>query len=588
MRFRNLRNWDDVNGSASLVYFAQLIEELLFDYTLDAYKPSAMNTVLLINEASETIANIASGVIMKPNLQHVLDELCENLKRDLVAKSLLSVDVNGVIASLSKKPSASEASSLIDLLEKQISLPAYKMKNEELLIVEVLGVGSFSQIRSLVRSYITTLLNIGYSSKYLQTVTTRHFFSSTDRIADNSAIVDYIKIFSGNACSYKVAYKVPEYLKDFTDAAKYLKIDIYEHDHDDIPEVFKKPKFDLNRVHALVVFDDVKALDPYSAKSFADKQLNLLQTLIGLYHHKEGPRLNFDCLVCDVNTGFSVKSNKVLHPMHKCLDMKRGPASKKLRDFMVSFSMKIDSFRKFNRSAELHALALSSDSVENQMINLWIALESLMPEKNNNDTASICHIIDSVLPFLNIVYIHKLLASFSRDLLRWDSKTTKLLIKSLPGDGIVQKVSSLLVLEKYAPERARLELSLDRFLLLSERYKYLRGVLSDPVSLLKLLDQHKKRVSWQIRRIYRARNLIVHDGVTPRYTNILIENVHDYLDEIFNALMILGSAGKISAIEQGFKLIDLNYNAYYNSLKIKGLKFEEDNLHELLFKYLVK
>ena len=47
-----------------------------------------------------------------------------------------------------------------------------------------------------------------------------------------------------------------------------------------------------------------------------------------------------------------------------------------------------------------------------------------------------------------------------------------------------------------------------------------------------MMEAHQKKVEWQIRRIYRTRNLIVHSGRSPIFLHALIENAHDYLDQI--------------------------------------------------------
>ncbi|MFG3694835.1 hypothetical protein ACGFZ6_15835 [Stutzerimonas stutzeri] len=264
------------------------------------------------------------------------------------------------------------------------------------------------------------------------------------------------------------------------------------------------------------------------------------------------------------------------------MDLKRGPAAKKLTKFVSGFSMKRESFRKFHRSAELHALALSSDSVENQMINLWIALESLIPSKGP-DKASIEHMVDSVIPFLNSSYVSKLLLSLCRDLFRWNGRLMKILLKDIGGKDLISRLASFLSLQKHEAARNRLESSFGEFVLLSERYNYIKGVLSSPELVVETLDRHKERVSWQIRRIYRARNLIVHEGATPTFAKVLIENIHDYLDTVFSALMAMASEGKINTIEQGFKHVELNYSAYHSNLKAKGLAFDENNFERLLF-----
>jgi hypothetical protein len=97
--------------------------------------------------------------------------------------------------------------------------------------------------------------------------------------------------------------------------------------------------------------------------------------------------------------------------------------------------------------------------------------------------------------------------------------------------------------------------ALKDFHLLRYRAFFLSESLSDTESIKNLIDTHKKKVSWQIRRIYRTRNLIVHSGRTPSYTETLIENGHDYLDQMMEGVMTY-SCGEYSArtLEQVFEL----------------------------------
>lgn len=98
------------------------------------------------------------------------------------------------------------------------------------------------------------------------------------------------------------------------------------------------------------------------------------------------------------------------------------------------------------------------------------------------------------------------------------------------------------------------------------------------------LETHSKRVSQQIRRIYRARNLIVHTGVIPTYKKILIENLHDYLDVILETLIELNvSHGKISTIEQGFKFMELRNSTFTRRLSEKDFVFNNDNVEEIFY-----
>lgn len=575
MKFRSLHKWDNPGESKELVLFAQQIDELLFEFTLDTYKPSAMNTSLLVREAIQTYFAIEAGSIKSPNLGHVIDELCENLDKDIVAKTLLLVDLGGVKSTL-KDPKTTGKSRLtcLKLIESQMPLELYKSMNEELLIEAVCNIRDRSRIRSLTRSYITTLLNSGYSEKYIQGLTREFFHYSEDRIAGNSDISKYLECFQNEPEEFHVIYRGPSYLRAFKNPAEKLGITITA-DKGELSQVIDKLKFSLSSDQNYLI-TKCEAKEYYKAKKYSDSKIDQLQTLIGLYHHKETPKKIETGLVVSpsVYNGMIVASH--FNPMHKCKDLKIGVASNKLKKFMDGFSMERESFFRFNRSADLHALALASDSVENQLINLWTAMESFLPSKDDEKKSQIEHISNSIMPFLNIGYVQKIATRLSKDLLLWNSAVSKNVFKEIDCSGIPEKTVHLLALEKYEGLRNHLKSRFNDFHLLSERFAYLEILLSSPSSVVFALDAHKQRVDWQIRRIYRARNMIVHDGRTPSYIEILIENTHDYLDTVFSALMSLGSKDYIlNSIDQGFKMMELSYSSYYKRLNEKGLKFDE-------------
>lgn len=526
---------------------------------------------------------------MKPNLPHILSELCENLKSDEVVQNLLAVDIDGVTSTLlNPKSSEGSISTVVELLLRQVPLHAYKIMNEALLKEELFGAQDRPKLRKLTRSYITTLLNYGYTAKYIQKISQKFFHYSPDRITGNEAIEDYFEHFSGAAIDYHVIYKAPAYFIEFSEAAKRLGIETLT-SLDGRPisqDEASQHKIQPGANEIFLYMNKIKGKEPNIVKIRADKNLETIQTLIGLYHHKESPKPITDCLVKNSETGTCTKIYRHTNPMHKCHDATQSVASKKLSAFMKAFSLKQESFSKFHRSAELHSLALASESVENQMINLWIALESLVPSKTDKDIAQIDHLSNSIMPFLNLEYINKLLTRFSKDLLYWNHKFIRKLYKNIDTQGVISKTAHLLALPKYQNLRTELENNFGDYHLLRDRYEHLLRLLSSPKSILETLDSHSKRVAWQLRRIYRARNTIVHDGSTPSYTEVLVENTHDYLDTVMRWVMALASSeNTIYTVAQGFKMVELNYMSYKKNLAEKGLTFSEENIDQLMFSF---
>jgi hypothetical protein len=95
----------------------------------------------------------------------------------------------------------------------------------------------------------------------------------------------------------------------------------------------------------------------------------------------------------------------------------------------------------------------------------------------------------------------------------------------------------LLSLEETRSLRRELYESIGDFHLLRFRLFQLSNSLRTPSSAQAHIDEHWRMVEWQLRRIYRTRNALVHDGRTPRYLGALIENGHDYLDMVLDEIL---------------------------------------------------
>lgn len=77
--------------------------------------------------------------------------------------------------------------------------------------------------------------------------------------------------------------------------------------------------------------------------------------------------------------------------------------------------------------------------------------------------------------------------------------------------------------------------------------------------------------------------MIVHSGKTPSFTNILIENTHDYLDTIMKTTIKLSTHNKkISSIQQAFMYSNIQYSALIKWLSKKDTEFSDDNINRII------
>lgn len=586
MKFRSTTKWDDPAKSPALLYFAQILEEMLFDFSLDTYKSSVMNTGLLCAEALQTLKQIEAGNIKVPNIRHVTAELCANFEKDPVAQSLVPLPFSAFVPSLKNpKTPLKELQNVLELLEVQLTPSRYRSRNEELLVAEIVGRQSISEVRRLARSYMTTLVSMGFGQEHLRDKTLDFFYFGKDRINGPEAVEDFFALFPKDRTEFTVIFRVDAVFEHVAKAFAPTGLEITKQLPPEL-DLSSFPSFSSSGSQKLyAIVPKVSARDVHSARSNAEGLLKLCSTFLSLFHHKKDPSWLPECIVFESKEKKYRKISKPINSMHKCADLLKTVASKRLQLFMSDFSLERDSFSKFVRSAQLHSMALTSDSSENQILNLWISLESLVPsETKSDDVSNIEHIVASLIPFLNVGYVGRLLNNLVKDLLRWNSVATRTALRPVPGMKFIDKVAKLLALSQFDAERAALEASFQDFHLLRDRFTHFQSILSSPASVLTALEAHRLRLEWQIRRIYRTRNIIVHSGETPGYTRPLIEHTHDYLDTVLSTLAELASEPKsIYSVGQGFKFVELKYATYRQGLALKGLSFDVDNMDSLLF-----
>jgi len=131
MKYRTLHKWDDPEGCRGLILFAQLLEELLFDYSMDTYKSSVMQTGTLCYEALLTLSEIEAGNIKAPNLGHVLAELCVSYEKDNVAQNLVTLSQASFFG-IFKNPKSShgEIKTVLEIMLRELEYDRYKSENE--------------------------------------------------------------------------------------------------------------------------------------------------------------------------------------------------------------------------------------------------------------------------------------------------------------------------------------------------------------------------------------------------------------------------------------------------------------------------
>ena len=169
-----------------------------------------------------------------------------------------------------------------------------------------------------------------------------------------------------------------------------------------------------------------------------------------------------------------------------------------------------------------------------------------------------------------VSYIKRLVQRFNHDLITWRRWRVKRILNKVPdidSPNTLHRTLAMLAVSTNDEIRSELYAELKDFHLLRFRAFQLSEILSSTEKLTNALASHEKKLRWQIRRIYRTRNLIVHSGKRPSYIHSLIENGHDYLDQIiFDVMKLSCGEYRTSTLEQAFELSKIRHKKFMDQL----------------------
>ncbi|MEG0619401.1 MAG: hypothetical protein RR557_08895 [Bacilli bacterium] len=583
MLFVSKNEWHSEESLSLLLFVGQKFDELFFDYSLDSYKPPALNPSFICREALSLINDIENEVLDRSNLDYVLEELDFSLRNDDVAKLMLTSEIDKFILK-GEDIRLSDLKLRLEVLEKVLNPLSYFQLCCSLIFTEISKPkGSKKLINHLCNLLASLLINIGISKQHIYEKTKEFFFSDRE-IKNIIEVEDFFYSISNTTHHFEIYFLVSKDILKISTAFQIFDISVLTKLPDDLAPLAKEKKIVKRKNEVWVQIDEIETFDRHSARRIAERTLETLSDLFSLYSHKQKITWRSDVFITQCCENLHRVIIQPKSPMDKCIDIRPESAAKKLNYLFQNIGLQRESFKRFNRVVDLHATALDSDLVENQLINIWIAIETIIPSSVHGG-GKVKKICNGLEPILLNNYIDRLVQALVNDLLKWGrSRLTDILknIENYKDKKIKQLVLELISLSKYKDLRTDLYSKLDNFHLLRYRCFELSEILKSPKKVLDVIEQHQIKIRWQVRRIYRTRNIIVHSGGSLPYIDTLIENAHDYLDQSINAV-VKYSCGELDAntLEQVFEMAQLDYEYFSKELKSTET-FDEDNLMLLL------
>lgn len=541
------QKWPDTDGSRGILLFAQLMSDMLTPSTFESFRVYSLDTIARIYEATKLIKDVQGQRVPRAVLDPVIDELKWSFSKDTAARSLASPEVDAFIILLGTSFSLDELSSHLILLEKIIARN-YKESIERLLIDTFDRPDRRMEFRKLVGFYCSHLVNMGYERNYVRSVVDRTFFEKVVIRMGRGTLGRFLRHFDGKDRRYTVHIGVTR------DLGKYLKGLGYV----SFPRTPDGPYDEsINRNYNANVLTHVfewviDSLDPFGAMSSAYQFLSGQRAISFLdpfgMHCEWGDAMHVT--LQRAKSGQTIAKtdfleNKSRHPNRNNSSRKAVTRAHNISNYASEIMKNFDenSTERLLSSIRTAALARTSFSPENRLISLWSAIEVLLSEPR--EVARIVHYVKLIVPCIVMRHTRRQVIAIYNDLLpRYRSRLNKI-IRDLNTSSLGPNAFAELIFlsGNNAYQRRLCDLLADNPLALHRVFKLQRDykTIGD---VNRTLDDHYNRVSWQIHRIYRARNQLVHAGFVPSYLESIILNLAEYYRSAI--VTIVGRARKES------------------------------------------
>lgn len=580
----SLDNWADDTELDGLLFFAQTIRDMVSRYTIDSYKAPVFNSHTLCVELLDVIEEINNGFLHEKSLDPLKDELTWNFQNDPIVREILGYRFHSIINDFKKADSPKKIQSIIQPVQNLIERKYLKQIQNQLIKI-IKSPKEKEKITVLSKIFISELVFYGYSQEYLHQEIMYYFFSD-QKIFNVSQIEPFLEKFEFKREEWEVYFKGDHNFIYLEKIGLFKNLEI-------LNKKVQPRKMHPQEVHffendekfpLFLYFKDIEAIDPYAARDYCEGVLENLKDLGALTVHKAELTWFSQALVYSKSDYFRVIDDYSV--MHKVKDSDICEVKTDI-DELVLILKKLDTestYLIFN-SLSMHSVAIQSKHSENQLMNLWTALETLLPSPPVQ-SKRITHFLSSFEPFLGRKYIQKLIKDLLGDLrFELGDKLDSFLLKVPVGSSDFEKLSAVLSIPDNRPLKDELCLLVGKNLLLRNRIFSLNKKLLSKEKILSTKESHNNRVHWQLQRIYRARNLIVHRGQRLTYIDSLVENLHSYYHSIISLIQeIQYDYDNIDSLVTIFRLVQIEHEAHIDLLKQKDQNdCNNSNFQLLLF-----
>lgn len=527
------------------IMFVQTLEEVLFYYSFESYKLPALNSHYLCYDLLRTKQNIEQKAITEGNFIPLSEEFENAIKHDMVLTKFLPTKemLLGKRDKLknyvdytkfdykAKINKYTEAAEYISEISNNVYLHTIYDVLIENIFSDNVNFEVLQKIYMATRILATELVNGGYSPEYISHELKHTFLDKRKTIAGSEQeLIDFFNKFLFEKKSYQVIFGIN------VETSRILK----QTKNITVKKPSKELKKDLGLKHKgdMVAELLVEDIDSYMA---VEKAYNYINTVVGLHRISQHHRpiyIKGTAQISQVDDELNVLSTSVIKSEKNVLLRANNEPQIQSYFFDDQLLNNVNPPESFFRAVSLHNSALDSKEATNQLLDLWTAVETLVGFRAGDEDKInvICNILTSIL---NRSYMYNQMEQLCKDILVVLGKRGQEFIDKIE-ENEQDPVKLALVLGVKAQEESYNELKnmLEEYPILQYRMElFSKHIFCNSKTVFEELMRHKEKLKWQIMRIYRNRNMIVHNGEHMPYLEIVLGNLHYYVDAMFDVLI---------------------------------------------------
>lgn len=512
--------------------FAQVMREMLTPASFESFRAYSLDTTARLDEALQVVGDVRRQRVPKVVLEPILEELEWSFTKDPAVISLARIEIETLNDELKKKKDISidRVAANLFLIRKNIHYE-YKNKLENIILLLLFGTKNNNiELRKAIGFYCSHIVNIGYSRRYILQIVDSLFFDQPIVRARQLTLKKFFRNFDGKKKNFIVHAAVTRDMGKYLSSMNFTVKEIRSISKDQLSALRNNTEFQ-NLPFAFEL--KVSEADPYRAMNSCYQFLSAQRAIayldpIGM-QSKWGETMHV--ALQKAKSGITVTNSDFLTNQPTIPRQLSKRRAKGLSSYAWAI---VDNFNESSNERMLSSirtasLARTSQNPENQLISLWSAVEVLLSEPQ--ESARIVHYADLICPCVVLRYTRRQVWSLFQNLTIKYRSRLRSIIRDMPGFPEVhgqRAFAELIFLPSHSSFRNELCKMLEGNPLALHRVWKLHNDYANQKCARRTMTDHLNRVRWQIHRIYRARNQLVHSGRMPSYLESLILNLAEY------------------------------------------------------------